>query len=204
MDWTDSNVNLQMRYSTAHQSSVSGNKKNILFSFVLLLLIPFSTRSQNQEIKDYLDAYIGENAQPYIQPLADIFTSNINTHIWEWSQFKSEFYVRLKVQAMLTIPMESSKTFTAKTTGDFKPAQTVTAPTVIGHRRSIILFGEDDTYFIFPGGYDLKQLILGTPQITVGGFLHSEVSARFLSFTLENDLGGVRVLGIGARHALTG
>ena len=39
-------------------------------------------QGQDQNIKDYLDAYLGENAVPYVQPLADLFASNINTGVW--------------------------------------------------------------------------------------------------------------------------
>jgi len=167
------------------------------------LLITSSMQGQDQSIKDYLDAYIGENAEPYLQPLADLFTSNINTGVWEWSKADSTFYFRLKAQAIVSYPAESMRTFTGHTSGDFKPAQTVVAPTIIGDRTNIILQGEDTTFYIFPGGYDLNRLTLGTPQLTIGGFLHSELSGRFLSFSLGKDLGKVNFLGIGVRHFLT-
>src|SRR6188768_1288867 len=147
------------------------------------------TESAAQDIKEYLDAYLGENAKPYVQPLADMFTSNINTGMWEWSRPEKPFYFRLKAQAIISLPAESMRTFTGKTTGDFQPPQTATVPTIIGDRSAVILQGEDTTFYIFPGGYDLKRLMLGTPQITVGGFLHSEISTRFLSFSLGKDLG---------------
>ncbi len=161
-------------------------------------------QGQDQNIKDYLDAYLGENAVPYVQPLADLFASNINTGVWEWSKADTNFYFRLKAQAIISYPAESMRTFTGHTSGDFRPAQTVTAPTIIGDRSNIILQGEDTTFYVFPGGYDLNRLTLGTPQLTIGGFLHSELSGRFLSFSLGKDLGKVNFLGIGARHFLTG
>ncbi|HSF90458.1 MAG TPA: DUF6588 family protein [Saprospiraceae bacterium] len=169
-----------------------------------LMLITTMVHGQDQNIKDYLDAYLGENAVPYVQPLADLFASNVNTGIWEWSRADSNFYFRLKAQAIVSYPAESMRTFIGHTSGDFMPAQTVTAPTIIGDRANIILQGEDTTFYVFPGGYDLNRLTLGTPQLTIGGFLHSELSGRFLSFSLGKDLGKVNVLGLGARHFLTG
>jgi hypothetical protein len=161
------------------------------------------TIGQDQKIKDYLDAYIGENAKPYVQPLSNLFTSNINTGVWEWSQDDSPFYFRLKAQAIASFPAESMRTFTGKTTGDFRPQQTATAPTIIGDRDPVVLQGEDTTFYVFAGGYDLKRLMLGTPQVTIGGFLHSELSGRFLSFSLGQDLGKVHFIGIGGRHFIT-
>jgi len=72
---------------------------------------------------------------------------------------------------MVSFPSESMRTFEATTTGDFHPQQTRIVPTVIGDRNSIYLLGEDSTFYLFPGGYDLKRMPLGTPQLTVGGFL---------------------------------
>lgn len=156
-----------------------------------------------QSIEEYLDSYVGENAVPYVQPLADLFTSNINTGVWEWSTIESDFYLRLKLQGMMSFPSESMRTFTGRTTGDFRPQQTVIASTIIGDEDGILLEGDDDDIYIFPGGYDLQRLILGTPQITIGGFLNSELTARFLAFPLDNDLEKVRFYGIGGRHSIS-
>ncbi len=177
--------------------------KTICSFIISFLLLTNTVSSQDQSIKEYLDAYIGENAKPYVQPLANLFTSNINTGIWEWSKHDSTFYFRLKAQAIASFPAESMRTFTGKTTGDFRPAQTVTVPTIIGDKNIVILQGEDTTFYAFPGGYDLKRLLLGTPQVTIGGLLHSEISGRFLSFSLGDEFGKVNFFGIGGRHFLS-
>ncbi|MEO6132315.1 MAG: DUF6588 family protein, partial [Saprospiraceae bacterium] len=178
--------------------------KKIIIIFSLCLIGMNLIKSQSNSIKDYLDSYIGTNATPYVQPLTDLFSSNINTGIWEWSNFDKHFFIRAKLQAMVSFPSESMRTFQGITTGDFTPQQTVTVPTIIGHSNQTILQGDNNTVYVFPGGYDLKKMTLGTPQFTVGGFLNSEVSARFLSFPLGQDLGRVRFIGIGARHSITG
>ncbi|MEP6647780.1 MAG: DUF6588 family protein [Saprospiraceae bacterium] len=178
-------------------------KKLILICVSCMLFTHIAT-SQRSTIKDYLDSYIGQNADPYVQPLADLFSSNINTDVWEWSNFDQKFFIRFKLQAMVSFPSESMRTFQGTTTGDFHPQQTVTAPTIIGDPNEIFLQGADTTFYVFPGGYNLKRMPLGTPQLTVGGFLNTEISARFLSFPLGQDLGRVRFVGIGARHSLTG
>ncbi len=181
-------------------------KKSIsLIAFSLILGSAVKAQVENRSINDYLDSYVGENAVPYVQPLADLFTSSINTGIWEWSSMpQDKFYIRLKVQGMMTWPDESMRTFRGTTTGDFQPEQIVSVPTIIGDNNSITLQGEDqDDIYIFPGGYNLKRLVIGTPQITVGGFLNTEVSARFLSFSMDDDIGSVQFYGIGARHMLS-
>ena len=95
------------------------------------------------------------------------------------------------------------RTFTGKTTGDFSPMQTAIVPTILGDKNTIILQGEDTTFYAFAPGFDLKRLLLGTPQMTIGGFLHSEISGRFLSFSLGEEFGKVNFFGIGARHFIS-
>lgn len=170
----------------------------------LMTMNAVRAQAQDINIQDYIDAYAGENAVPYLQPLTDIFSSNLNTGVWDWPTMPERFYVRLKLQGMASWPEDDMRTFTAKTTGDFRPEQTRVVPTVIGDRENILITGDNEEIFVFPGGYDLNRVILGTPQITVGGFLNTEVSARFLTTDLGDDVGRVNLGGIGVRHMLTG
>ncbi len=176
--------------------------RKLIAVFVSVLLLTNLMKAQST-IDDYLDSYIGENAVPYVQPLADVFTSNINTGVWDWSSIGSDFYLRLKLQGMVSFPDESMRTFTGRTTGDFRPAQTMVVPTILGNGESVVVQGQNNSVYVFPGGYDLERVILGTPQITIGGFLNSELTARFLAFPMHDDLERVRFYGIGARHAIS-
>jgi len=176
--------------------------RKLIAVFVSWLLLSNLVKGQGG-INDVIDSYAGENAVPYVQPLADVFTSNINTGVWDWSSIGQDFYLRLKLQGMFSFPSESMMTFTGRTTGDFRPAQTAVVPTILGDEDAVIIQGEDNTTYFFPGGFDLDQVILGTPQVTVGGFLNSEITARFLAFPLKNDLDRIRFYGIGARHSIS-
>lgn len=176
--------------------------RKVVLIFTSLLLLTHLVKAQSS-IDDYVDSYVGENAEPYVQPLADIFTSSINTGVWEWSTIDKDFYLRLKLQGMATFPTASMRTFTGTTTGDFRPVQTAIVPTIIGDSRSVTVQGEDNTVYVFPGGLDMQTVFLGTPQITIGGFLNSELTARFLAFPLNNDLDRVRFYGIGGRHSIS-
>lgn len=166
------------------------------------LLLTNLVKAQS-DIRDQIDSYLGENAVPYIQPLADIFTSSLNTGVWEWSKIDQDFYVRLKLQGMVSFPSESMRSFTGRTTGDFTPEQTATVPTILGSDDAVTIRGDDNSVYVFPAGLDMKQVILGTPQITIGGFLNSELTARFLAFEIGNDLDRVSMYGIGGRHAIS-
>ena len=176
--------------------------RNLVSVVAVCLLLTNLSKAQS-DIKDIVDSYAGENAGPYVQPLSDIFTSSLNTGVWEWSTIDRDFYLRIKLQGMVSFPSESMRTFTGTTTGDFRPTQTAVVPTIIGADDPVTIRGEDNSIYIFPGGLDMKQVILGTPQITVGGFLNSELTARFLAFEIGNDLDRVSMYGIGGRHAIS-
>lgn len=176
--------------------------RQLILIIASVLLLTNLGKAQGS-ISDYVDSYVGENAKPYVQPLADIFTSSINTGVWEWSTIEKDFYLRLKLQGMVSYPTESMRTFIGKTTGDFRPAQTAIVPTIIGENKSVTLQGEGNSVYVFPGGYDMQRVILGTPQITIGGLLNSEVTARFLAFPVGDELDRVRFFGIGGRHAIS-
>jgi hypothetical protein len=174
-----------------------------LFLIVASALLLTGLVKAQSSIDDVVDSYVGENAEPFVQPLADIFTSSINTGVWEWSTIDQGFYLRLKLQGMVSFPTESMRTFTGRTTGDFSPMQTAIVPTIIGDDRSVTVRGDNNETYIFPGGLDMERVILGTPQITIGGFLNSELTARFLAFPIGDDMDRVRFYGIGGRHAIS-
>jgi hypothetical protein len=175
-----------------------------LVMFFITSLTAFSQVEPRTTINDYLDAYIGTNAKGYLQPAADLLTTNINTGVWDWSAIPKKAYFKIKANGMISFPTESMRTFTAHTSGLFSPAQTVTAPTIIGDEESIILQDPQSTVYVFPGGFDLENVTLGTPQVTIGGFLNMEISGRFLTFSLGHDQGNVNFYGIGGRYSITG
>lgn len=176
--------------------------RHVILIAALWLLLTKMVKAQTS-IDDYIDSYIGENAVPYVQPMADIFTSNIHTGVWEWSAMPQEFYLRLKVQGMASFPTEDMRTFSGRTTGTFQPEQTVIVPTIIGSEDGVIIEGNNNEVYVFPGGFDMNRVILGTPQVTIGGFLNSELTGRFLTFDMNNDIDRVRFYGLGARHSIS-
>jgi hypothetical protein len=113
--------------------------KNLILSVSAFFVAQHSIHSQDQNIQDYIDSYVGVNARPYPQTLSNLLTSTINTGVWEWSARDKKF-----------------------------------------------------------------RFMLGSPQLTLGGLLNSEVSGRFLTYSLGLDLGRIRFIGLGVRHSITG
>src|SRR5678815_5649206 len=114
-----------------------------LAAFICCMSNLYSQVEPRTTINDYLDAYIGTNARPYLQPAADLLTANINTGVWDWTAIPDKVYFRIKVNGMISYPSESMQTFTAHTSGSFMPDTSVIAPTVIGSEESIVIYGEN-------------------------------------------------------------
>lgn len=169
---------------------------------VLFLLVMTSSLCVSQTIDQFLDSYQGENAIPYLQPLADLFTANLNTGIREWSKIDTSIYIRISMVAMASFPAKSQKTFTGKTDSDFEPEQTTAVPTIIGAVQPVTVPGVNTTAYVFPGGYNLKALPMAAPQLTIGGIHHTEITGRYFAFQLEHNLGKVSLFGLGIRHGL--
>lgn len=179
-------------------------KKYIIWISVACFFLYMPFAHSQSSIKELIDSYVDQNAAPFLQPVNDLSTGAFHTGLWEFSPGGDKFFVRLKIQGMISVPTDDMRTFTGVTTGDFHPQRTVTASTIIGEKNNIILFDSTGNVYAFPGGYDLQQVVSGAPQITIGGVLNTEVSGRFLSITFDNEIGRTSLAGFGVRHELTG
>jgi len=166
----------------------------------IALFLICGTPLHAQEFEELLNSYGDHNARGYLQPLADMITSNLNTGIREWSSVDSSFYLSLRLVTMTSFPSASMKTFRARTGFDFEPEQEAMAPTVIGPNQPTSVEGVNGTYFIFPVGYNVRYFPLVAPQLTIGGFFHTELTGRFFSFAPKKEVDNIAFLGLGLRH----
>lgn len=172
--------------------------------FVFLFVVTFFTNSlMSQKLSEFIGSYFGNNAVPYLQPLPDLLTANMNTATNEWSAIDSSLYIRLSIHAIYSFPSEKMKTFQGETGNSFEPAQIVTVPTIVGKNDAVSVDGLNGTVYIFPVGYNVKRVPMGIPQLTIGGFFNSELTARFFTFSFDNDLGDLQFIGIGGRHNIS-
>lgn len=157
-------------------------------------------RGHAQTVNEYLNAYLGQNKEGYLQPLADLVISGMNTGLQPSVRIENRFYVRFNLVGLGAMPMASQKTFTATTEGSFRPQQTVTAPTIIGENNSVSVAGTNGLTYVFPGGYALNYLLWGVPQLTIGGIKGTELSLRLVPYDFGGDFGKLQILGLSARH----
>jgi hypothetical protein len=170
-------------------------KSKICIGLLLLSQTGFA-----QKFESYLSDYLGKNGQGYLQPLADLTISGLNTGLPSSIKIEDRFYVRLNLNALQIMPHASQRTFMGESEGT-NPV-THEAPTIIGDNHNVKVNNPDGTRYVFSGGYNIGSLRWGVPQISFGGIKGSEISARFMTFGTKNDFGKFQQIGVGVRHSL--
>lgn len=169
---------------------------------ILFLLISYS--AYPQKANNFFDAYIGTNAQGYLQPLADMTISGLNTGIQPSIKIGDRFNVRLTLSTVSMFPDKTQKTFMGETPDSFTPKTTTAVPTIIGNSSTVKVAGVNGTSYVFSGGYNISRLSWATPQISFGGFFGSEISLRFMTFgNSATEFGKFSQLGVGVRHSIS-
>lgn len=168
---------------------------------VLLLLASGLSRAHAQKLNDFVAKYGNENGAGFMQPLADAFGANINSGLYQTARIPLEgFHLTFGVMLMGAPVTDSRKTFSAKTEGFFAPQQTVDAPTIFGATDGKTVTGNAGTAYVFPGGLSMTTFAIAAPQITVGSLYGTEATVRFFQAKLGDNIGQLKLWGIGARH----
>jgi len=180
-------------------------------SSVLLALLMCIATPLSAQIEDQLSAYTGANATGYLQPLANAFGADLNCGIFRSASIPYlRPTMRLEVQVMSVLFGSDDKTFRAITEHGFSPEQRVSAPTVVGSEKAVLVDGDGGTTYAFPGGFDLHSFALAAPQLRVGGLYGTEAILRYFAMKIgggdeegDKDLGDVSLFGLGLKHDIS-
>ncbi|MEP7323526.1 MAG: DUF6588 family protein [Saprospiraceae bacterium] len=174
--------------------------KNHLIKLVIFVFLFNVSSAQN--LNALLDAYRGDNARGYLNPLIDLLGANLNTGRSEWAKLDSGFHIRVSAIGSASQASSDLKVFTAITDPSFTPSSSRSVPTIVGKNEIITVQGVNETGYSFQAGYNLKHLLLAAPQISAGSFLNTELTARYFAYDFEEDFGKLQFYGIGMRHTL--
>jgi hypothetical protein len=178
-------------------------RKFLLFPAALLVVAAPAAIAGTLE--DNLSAFTGDNAEGYLKPLQEAFGQGLNSNFFTTAAIPSTgLHARLEIKAMSVFFGNADKTFMAVPDDNFGSQEPVEAPTVVGSGQSVIAPGPGGTTYAFPGGFDLKSLTIGVPQITVGGFRGTELVGRWFSVNSgDAEIGDVSFWGLGVRHSIS-
>ncbi|HJZ41483.1 MAG TPA: DUF6588 family protein [Bacteroidales bacterium] len=178
---------------------------NIKRSFVycmltFLLVIP----AFPQDIEGLISKYTEENGKGYMQPFADAFGANLNTGLFHSAQIeKLGFQLYIGVKASTAFITDKRRTFMATTEGSFTPEQTAEVPTVFGPAESVEVSGNGGTVYVFPGGLNVTMLPFVIPQLTLGSVFGTDLTLRYFTYSLDEEIGKLEHFGWGIRHSIS-
>lgn len=128
------------------------NKINGVLLIRILLLVSFilpGYKSKSQ-IDSYIGPYTGANKDGYLQPVASVLTSAFNVGQVMHTRIDSSFRVYFHIIGTASfILSDKLKYFNAVTPDGFLPAQSVSAPTLLGPRESKTVAGINGRHILF-------------------------------------------------------
>ncbi len=152
-----------------------------------------------QSIEDVLGRYAGNNAEGFLQPLADVLGASMSSGWARSADIRPGLHVKLTAVAAAT-PISDDARFFQGTTENFSPQTTAQVPTILGPTDFVEVPGNGGTSYVFPGGIDASLLGTVAPQLTVGTVAGTEAMIRWFSADIDEDFGSVSLLGLGGRH----
>jgi len=170
----------------------------LLMSCIFLSLMVFTL--QAQDIEDNVSKYTSVNGKLYLQPLADSFGANLNSGFFYSAKIKTfGLHIDFGIKAMYApIPAEK-KTFTPQPEMGWQPPAGTTLPTVFGDENEVTVNG-----IIFPGGvWNTDYFPLAVPQLTIGSFMGSDFTLRYVKYKIDDEIGDIKLYGWGIRHSLS-
>jgi hypothetical protein len=152
-----------------------------------------------QGLEDDVSVYESANGALYLQPLADAFGANLNSGFFRSARIpRWGFHIELGVKAMGAFISEEQQSFTSVAEDGVVPAGEE-IPTIFGKEESQEIDG-----FEFPGGiWNTSIFPTAVPQLTVGSVFGTEAMIRWISYRVNDDIGEISLLGLGARHSLS-
>lgn len=171
---------------------------------LLFLCIHLWLPSNAQQVDEIIGSYTGQNAEGYLQPLSDSFTSTLNSGFIHKTSIDSGFHVYIGATAYGAFILgDKLKYFTGTTERYFSPQQTATVSTILGPQENVSLVGDKSTSYTFPAGLGVTYFTLAVPQLTIGNIYGTEFYARFIALNPGEEFGKLQLFGGGFRHDLS-
>ena len=157
--------------------------------WVGLVLIFTSSIFAQSGLEEKLSGYVESYAHGYIKPFATAFTSNLNSGLFTEAKVEEGLNIDLRLSGMFFVIGDDQKTFTAELPDPNNPLNTIIS-------EEATIFGEVGDDAIFD---DLSVMPLAAPTLTIGSFMGTEVSLRYLKASID-DVGDISLNGYGIRH----
>jgi hypothetical protein len=175
-------------------------------AFVALTFLSSPLLAQST-LEDALRQLNSANGKGYLQPLADLFGSNMSSGWYHTAVVgKKPFAFSLEFVGAVSAVEDKHKTYTAVTPAGFTPATFETA-TIFGGQGATVDDPGGTSYRGSDGILEADYMPSVVPQVRVG-IGGTELIVRYFSSSLvsaidEEDFPELNLLGIGGRHSIS-
>lgn len=175
--------------------------KRIIFIMFLIIEGVLARAIMAQDIADMVSRYTSANGKHYMQPLADVFSANLNSGLFQRADLP-KLGLRLQIGLKSTVAFIGTrqKTFDATTEGSFYPPLSAKAATVFGSNKIVSVTGTGGAVYNFPGGFEIDYVPLLVPQISIGSVYGTQLTVRYFMANLGEDIGNLNLSGFGLQH----
>lgn len=170
-----------------------------------LCLLAGSARAQ---LEANLGALEDDNAEGYLSPLSTALSATLNSSIFNTGYVpRTGFSFHIQANVMGVTFDDEDRTYRPVPPAGFQPSPSdadIEAPTVIGDPVAVAQEGQNGTLLYHPGGFDLEEFTVATPQLEISGVLGSRAIVRWIALELgDADLGELELFGVGLQHSLS-
>lgn len=160
------------------------------------------------QIGEQLDEYLENNAEGYLQPLADAMGADLNSGIWRSAYVPTDgFYITVETHLMATFFDDAQRTFTyTPGEGDATPVDgaDLEVPTVVGDTEGGTIPTITPPEIAYAPGFDINSFGLATLQFRAGAYKGTEGIFRFIASDFGDvEIGSISLVGVGARHSIS-
>ncbi len=166
----------------------------------------FGAVSASAQIEEQVSAYTGDNAKSYLEPLSQAIGADLTSAIWTSAYIPEDdaFHLSVETRIVGLIFSDDMKTFTATTEAGFSPETSQEVATVIGSGEAIVITGDEDASFAFPGGFDVNSFAIAVPQFKIGAYRGTEIMIRYFAMnTGDLEVGDISLYGFGVHHSIS-
>jgi len=179
---------------------------------VVSLLFSASVARSESDLEKALRQYNFESVKGYVQPVGDLFGTNINSGFYHSAAIpKSGFHLAIDIVAMGAMVGDDQKVYEVKLPAGFNPlGGSLKTATVFGGKGTLFEDYENGqpTGLKFRGSdgiINTSLFPLAVPQLTIGYVYGTEATVRFI--TTPEISGGkfpkTTLFGVGARHSVS-
>jgi hypothetical protein len=170
--------------------------------FALAAAAP-AARAQSQ-LEDAIKQLSSDNVRGYLQPFITAVGANFNSGFYNTASINDMgLHIQLQIVGMGTLIGDAEKTYSAIPPQPY-PQNAVQTATVFGEVGTIVPGPAPGLEYHFQNGQVKTRILpVAVPQLTIGNFMGTQASIRYVPIPSVGSFPKVTLVGFGLRHSIS-